>query len=299
MLTNRLRTTALALLAVAALWTAPDAQAHPLLPTRDRASHPAARSSGRPFVLVDASSGAVVRARPGGAILGALGGVTPLGTPTWLWALAESRDGAGRGCPAVAPNGRTAWISIAGRRTVHTRTWVQVDVSRRRVMLMQGDAVVDSYVAAVGTSTSATPSGRFSVTRPRRHGRPVRPVRLVRLRALRTPAAPARRVDGRRPARDPLDERPGVARDARLGRLSAGVGRSAPGAQATAPPGHARGDPSVIVRPSVTIVMRVEPAASGHEPSAPGRRRSPSGRPRFSSSWPTAARRARSRLRFT
>ena len=177
MLTNRLRVTALTLLAVAALWTAPVAQAHPLLPARDRTSHPAAaRSSDRPFVLVDASSGAVVRARPGGAILGALDGVTPLGTPTWLWALGGSRDG--RWARVVLPwrtNGRTGWISIAGRRTVRTHTWVQVDVSRRRVIVMRGDTVVASYVAAVGTSTSPTPSGRFSVTDPVATGDPSGP----------------------------------------------------------------------------------------------------------------------------
>jgi lipoprotein-anchoring transpeptidase ErfK/SrfK len=177
MLTNRLRITALALLAVAALWTAPAAQAHPFLPAGDRTSHPAAaRSSDRPFVLVDASSGAVVRARPGGAILGALDGVTPLGTPTWLWALGEGRDGRwARVVLPWRPNGRTGWISLRGRRTMKSRVWVKADVSHRRVNLMLGRRMLRSFVAAVGASSSPTPVGRFSVTDPIATGDPYGP----------------------------------------------------------------------------------------------------------------------------
>src|SRR5947199_10432401 len=44
------------------------------------------------FTLLDESAGTAVRARPGGRVLGTLAGRTPLGTPTWLSAVAFSRN---------------------------------------------------------------------------------------------------------------------------------------------------------------------------------------------------------------
>ena len=119
------------------------------------------------FTLVDESVGTVVRATPNGRVIGRLPGVTPLGTPTWLWALKTNR--AGTWAQVVlpwTPNGRTGWVTLRGRARVHTRTWVQADLSRRRVMLMRGSHMVASFVAAVGASASPTPIGRFSVTDP-------------------------------------------------------------------------------------------------------------------------------------
>jgi lipoprotein-anchoring transpeptidase ErfK/SrfK len=119
------------------------------------------------FTLVDESVGTVVRATPAGRVLGRLPGVTPLGTPTWLWALKTNR--AGTWAKVVLPwppNGRTGWVTLRGRAETHTRTWVQADLSRRRVMLMRGSHMVASFVAAVGASDSPTPIGRFSVTDP-------------------------------------------------------------------------------------------------------------------------------------
>ena len=81
--------------------------------------------------------------------------------------MATSRDG--RWAQVVlpwTPNGRTGWVTLRGRREVHTRVWVQADLSRRRVMLMRGSRVLQAFVAAVGASDSPTPIGRFSVTDP-------------------------------------------------------------------------------------------------------------------------------------
>lgn len=177
MRTHPIRIATLVLLAATTLSAAPAAQAYALSPVRLHAPRPsAAPSSAQPFVLVDASDGAVVRARPGGPVLGTLAGTTPLGTPTWLWELDASRDG--RWAQVVLPwrpNGRTGWVALAGRHTVRTSTWVQVDVSRRQVMLMRGDSVIRSFLAAVGSSASPTPSGRFSVTDPIATGDPSGP----------------------------------------------------------------------------------------------------------------------------
>jgi lipoprotein-anchoring transpeptidase ErfK/SrfK len=128
------------------------------------------------FTLVDATSGVVVRWRAGGGIAGRLAGRTPLGTPTWLWALSESRDGGwARVVLPWKPNGRTGWVSLRGRRTVHTRTWVQADLSRRLVMLMDGRRVRQSFAAGIGAADSPTPTGRFSVTDPIATGDPSGP----------------------------------------------------------------------------------------------------------------------------
>ena len=131
------------------------------------------RHSEPTFTLVDATSGVVVRSRPGGRIAGRLAGRTPLGTPTWLWALSESRDGRwARVVLPWKPNGRTGWVFLRGRRIVRTHTWVQADLSWRRVMLMRGDHVRDSFRAAIGAPDSPTPVGRFSVTDPIATGDP-------------------------------------------------------------------------------------------------------------------------------
>ena len=136
------------------------------------AAHPAKRRLRR-FTLVDATSGVVVRSRPGGPVAGRLAGRTPLGTPTWLWAVATSRDGRwARVVLPWKPNGRTGWVRLHGHPTVRTRTWVQADLSRRRVMLMRGNRVRDSFRAAIGAPDSPTPIGRFSVTDPIATGDP-------------------------------------------------------------------------------------------------------------------------------
>jgi len=109
-------------------------------------------------------------------VLGTLAGRTPLGTPTWLWAVAFSRnDGWAQVVMPWRPNGRTGWVRTRGHRVVHTRTWVQADLSRRRVMLMHGSRVVRSFSAAIGAPDSPTPIGRFSVTDPISTGDPSGP----------------------------------------------------------------------------------------------------------------------------
>jgi lipoprotein-anchoring transpeptidase ErfK/SrfK len=178
MLINRLRLAAVAVLSAGVLVAAPAAPAKPLFPVRLRAPQQVAvsRVSNGSFVLVDESAGAVVRARPRGRILGRLSGETPLGTQTWLWALEVSRDARwARVVLPWRPNGRTGWVTLTGRRTLRTRTWVQIDVSQRRVILMRGDDAVASFLAAVGAPLSPTPAGRFSVTDPIATGDPSGP----------------------------------------------------------------------------------------------------------------------------
>jgi len=181
-----MRAPILLLVATIGLYLAPPAGATALQTVRLGALAPAVRadSAGPPprrtqkhaFTLVDESAGTVVRAVPRGRILGSLPARTPLGTPTWLWAVGTSRDG--RWAQVVlpwTPNGRTGWVTLRGRREVHTSIWVQADLSRRRVMLMRGSRVLHSFVAAIGAPDSPTPIGRFSVTDPIATGDPSGP----------------------------------------------------------------------------------------------------------------------------
>ena len=93
------------------------------------------------FTLVDASGGVVVRAAPGGRAIGSLAGQTPLGTHQWLWAVATSSDGRwGRVVLPLRPNGQTGWIALAAMSIIHSRVWVDADLSQRHVLLMRGRA---------------------------------------------------------------------------------------------------------------------------------------------------------------
>ena len=181
-----MRRTISLLVAISALAAAPAAGAMDLQTVVLEHAAPAVRADTGPaprkhaprhrFTLVDESAGTAVSARPNGRVLGTLAGRTPLGTPTWVWAVALSRnDGWARVVLPWRPNGRTGWVRLRGHRVVHTRAWVQADLSRRRVMLMHGSRVVRSFPAAIGAPASPTPIGRFSVSDPISTGDPSGP----------------------------------------------------------------------------------------------------------------------------
>ncbi len=170
---------ALALTVYAGAATAPAgrdgrAQARPLLVSAHhvvvrradvapRAQHAVAPRH-RSFLLVDAA-GAEVRSWPGGPSLGAMPATTPLGSTSWSWVVSSTpRGGWGRIVLPWRPNGRYGWIDLHGRALVHTTTWVEADLSARRVTLMEGDHVLRRFTAAIGTSATPTPTGRFFVT---------------------------------------------------------------------------------------------------------------------------------------
>lgn len=160
---------------------APGAGARPIaiivaVPQPEQPSVPRRESAAAGFTLVDASGGVVVRAAPGGRAIGSLAGQTPLGTPQWFWAVAVSSDGRwGRVVLPWRPNGRTGWIALGGHGIVHSRVWVEADLSQRRLLLMRGRGVVRSFSAAIGAPSSPTPIGRFSVTDPVATGDPSGP----------------------------------------------------------------------------------------------------------------------------
>jgi hypothetical protein len=160
---------------------APAAGAHPIgvvgaVPQPERSSAPRREASVARITLVDTSGGVVVRAAPGGRAIGRLAGRTPLGTSRWLWAVATSPDGRwGRVVLPWRPNGQTGWIALAGRSVIHSRVWVDVDLSQRHLRLMRGAGPMRSFLTAIGAPSTPTPIGRFSVTDPIATGDPTGP----------------------------------------------------------------------------------------------------------------------------
>lgn len=62
------------------------------------------------------------------------------------------------------PNADRGWIRLDGRPRVHTRFWVKVDLSRRRVWLMRARRAQATFLTAIGAKSSPTPTGRYVVT---------------------------------------------------------------------------------------------------------------------------------------
>ena len=173
------------------------------------------------FLLVDAA-GATVRGWPGGKVLGTMAQTTPLGSHSWAWAVSTTPRGRwARIVLPWRPNGRTGWIDLRGRSLVRTATWVRADLSKRTVTLLRGRRAVATFTAAIGASSTPTPTGKFSVTDLVATGQRVRPVRLVRVRAVRPSAQPAGRLGRRRPAGDPRHQRAELDRHRGVGRLPA------------------------------------------------------------------------------
>jgi len=116
------------------------------------------------FTLLDESAGTAVRARPAGRVLGTLAGRTPLGTPTWLWAVAFSRnDGWAQVVMPWRPNGRTGWITTTHIEQAVTGWHIVVDRSQRRATVYHLGKVAKRFRVAVGRRSTPTPAGFFFV----------------------------------------------------------------------------------------------------------------------------------------
>ncbi len=117
------------------------------------------------FTLIELPAGAAVHGSPRGPITTHVAGRTPLGAVTWLWAVRTSANGAW--AEVVLPverNGTTGWITLRGRRIVHTPIWVSAALDSRRLAVMNGTRVIASFRTAIGATSTPTPTGRFSVT---------------------------------------------------------------------------------------------------------------------------------------
>jgi L,D-transpeptidase catalytic domain len=116
------------------------------------------------FTIVD-SAGATVRRWPGGPAVGTMATTSPLGSHSWSWALSTTSNHRwARIVLPWRPNGQSGWVSLAGRTVTQTAIWVRADLSRRTVTLMKGRGPLVVFKSAIGTASTPTPVGRFSVT---------------------------------------------------------------------------------------------------------------------------------------
>ena len=105
-----------------------------------------------------------LRARPAGKVVARVGRRTVFGSLRVFTVFRRRGPWLGVSAPEVA-NNRLAWID--GRRGLYfarTRLALYADLSRRRLELRRGSAVLKAITVGVGRPPSTTPTGRFAVT---------------------------------------------------------------------------------------------------------------------------------------
>jgi lipoprotein-anchoring transpeptidase ErfK/SrfK len=102
-------------------------------------------------------------ASPNGAVITRLSTRTEFGSPQTLGVVRQR----GRWLAVVStarPNSHLGWVRARAVRLTRTEVSLVLDLSRRRLVLKDGDRVVRRMTVGVGRSTSPTPTGRFAVT---------------------------------------------------------------------------------------------------------------------------------------
>jgi len=129
---------------------------------------PPANASPPTHLIAYVRQGSVVtlRNRPFGKVVARVGATTPFGSRRALGVVA-SRHGRWLGVtePGVGEN-RLVWVDARrhGLRYARTGIDLDVDLSRRTVLVRRQGVAVRSIRVAVGRADSATPRGRFAVT---------------------------------------------------------------------------------------------------------------------------------------
>src|SRR3954470_19643642 len=104
-----------------------------------------------------------LRSRPaGGKVLATVDGDTEFGSPTTLSVVKQRRGWLGV-TSTLLPNGTLGWVKAAAGdfKAAGTRLAIRIDLSERRLQLVNGRRVVRSASVAVGRPGSSTPTGRF------------------------------------------------------------------------------------------------------------------------------------------
>lgn len=105
---------------------------------------------------------------PGRAPIARFGLLNVNGVPTVLGILGERVDSRCRAtwlhvALPLRPNGITGWVRARNVQRASVRTRITVDLSERRVRLYRGGKLVLTSRAAVGSSATPTPLGRYYV----------------------------------------------------------------------------------------------------------------------------------------
>jgi hypothetical protein len=140
----------------------------PSAPASDVEANPASKPRTAPrFALASVRAGHTIalHASPGGRVLGRVGDRTEFDSTRVFWI--EQVKGDWFGVPTSdLPNNQLAWIKDdhLALEILQTRYWISADISRRRLELHQGNRVLERMRVTVGSETSPTPLGNYSVT---------------------------------------------------------------------------------------------------------------------------------------
>jgi hypothetical protein len=105
----------------------------------------------------------LLRDRPGGRILRALGTRTEFGSRRVL-AVVDQRPGWLAVLTHHVGNSRAAWIPVTGAQLLFEPYTLHVDLSARTLVVRHEGRVARRISVAIGRPGSATPTGRFAVT---------------------------------------------------------------------------------------------------------------------------------------
>jgi hypothetical protein len=105
----------------------------------------------------------VLRARPGGRVLARLKSRTEFGSMQVL-SVARVRDHWLAVRASALPNGRLGWVSAADVRLLRVTWTLEIDLSRRRLIVRHAGKRRFSMPVAIGKPDTPTPRGRFGVT---------------------------------------------------------------------------------------------------------------------------------------
>ena len=136
------------------------------LPDPDSDPAPAAAPGPR-FAIARVKAGDRVRlhSSPGGKPFATVGDRTEFGSVRSFWITKVRGDWFGVPATELA-NGKLAWIENDDTEldVLETRYSIVADVSKRMLELRYGNRVLERFPVTVGSATSPTPLGRYSVT---------------------------------------------------------------------------------------------------------------------------------------
>lgn len=107
---------------------------------------------------------AILRASPGGRVIGRVRATTEFDSPTVLAVVRRSGPWLGILTPAL-PNGRIGWISVRSSLQAHRNDWrIDAFLRRHQVVVQRGGRVVSRIPVAIGAPRTPTPQGLYAVT---------------------------------------------------------------------------------------------------------------------------------------
>jgi hypothetical protein len=137
------------------------------VPLRVEVEPPPKPAGGPSYPLATVRRGRTIafHSSPGGDVLDRVGDRTEFGSTRVFWIEKERGDWFGVTAPEL-PDGRLAWIrdDRLSLELSQTRFWITADVSTQQLQLRYGNRVLDRFPVTVGSPSSPTPPGDYSVT---------------------------------------------------------------------------------------------------------------------------------------